>query len=105
MNYYYLVVLLQALSIGHIMVTRADSRWFYIVFFVPGIGAATYLLVEVLPRLRQRDGLGVTLPYFTRRRIARLEKQLRFSDTVDHRTALAESYSEAGRFAEAVAVY
>src|SRR5476649_1913679 len=105
MNYYYLVLLLQALCIGHIMVTRADSRWFYIVFFAPGIGAAIYLLVEVLPRLRQRGGLGMTLPFFTRRRIAKLEKQLRFSDTVDHRTALAEAYSEAGRYADAVAVY
>ncbi len=104
-TYYYLIPILQGICLLHALKTRADSRWFFAIFFAPGIGAVAYLLMEVLPALRRGNLIAIELPMFETMRVGALEKAFRFSDTVETRVALAEAYLNAGRKAEALELY
>jgi hypothetical protein len=64
-------IILQALAIVHFFRRRPEQYWFFVIIFLGPIGAAVYLLIEVVPDLgllRQvYDAMG------RRKRIANLE--------------------------------
>ena len=45
--------LFTAIAIIHVLRTGRDMRWIMLILFVPGIGAAIYFVMEVLPSLNQ----------------------------------------------------
>ena len=70
---------------------------------LPGLGAAAYLLVEVLPNARGAVIDLSRLPWFEKKRIAQLEAEIADGGTVDMRVELAELYLRYGRTADALA--
>lgn len=102
--YYYAVAVLQGVCLIHMIRSRADQRWFYIVMFVPVLGPAIYFFSEVLPKLRSGK-FPLQIPMLEHFNLRALEKQFRFSDTIENRVMLAEAYLEKGRNAEALDLY
>jgi hypothetical protein len=98
--------------IVHVIKTGRFMPWFYVILFLPGIGAAIYVAMELIPewtgsrKARQaRSRIGTALNPTGRYRS--LLDELAVVDTISNRAALAEEclrlekYDEAlGRYAE-----
>ena len=84
--------------------------WFYVILFLPGIGAAIYVVVELIP-----EWTGSHKGRQTRRQIAKklnptgryrqLVDELAIVDTISNRSALAEECLAIGKFDEALTQY
>lgn len=100
------LVLLDVTLVFHAVKTGRVRPWAFIILLVPGVGAAAYILIELIPEL-----LGGPEARAARRRIANkldpekqyrlLVSQLEIADTVANRAALATECMEVARFDEA----
>jgi hypothetical protein len=82
----------------HAVSRRADIYWYFIIFFIPYIGALVYFLSNVLPDLRGArvmDAVNELKP--AGMRVRDLEKQLEELDTAQNRLLLAVAYKDAGQ--------
>jgi hypothetical protein len=101
-----ILVLLDVTLVFHAVKTGRVRPWAFIILLVPGIGAAAYILIELIPEL-----LGGPEAQAARRRIANkldpekqyrlLADQLQIADTVANRVALAGECLSVARFDEA----
>jgi hypothetical protein len=105
-----LVTLLSLPFMIHAAKTGRFMPWFYIILFLPGIGAAAYLVVELLPEWfgssraqRTRRQISTTLNPTGRYR--ELTDELAVVDTIANRSALAEECLRLGKFDEALGQY
>src|SRR4051794_32464900 len=105
-----LLALLNILLIVHAAKTGRFSPWGFIILMMPGIGAAAYLAMELIPEwfgTRQgrqaRESMGRTLDPDKGYRV--LKDHLEIADTIANRTALAEECLARGRYREAEAHY
>lgn len=94
----------------HVVLTRRPLYWLLILWIVPGVGAAVYFFVEVLPDLQRsraisRLGADLATAVNPGRHVRRLEEELEISDTVKNRQLLAKAYVAAGRFDQAIEMY
>lgn len=106
-------ILFTVINIGlivHAIKTGRFMPWFYVLLFLPGIGAAIYIVVELIPewtgtrRARNaRQRIGRTLNPTGRYR--QLTDELAMVDTISNRSALAEECLNLSRFDEALALY
>jgi hypothetical protein len=86
----------------HAISRRADIYWYFIIFFIPYIGALVYFLSNVLPDLRGArvmDAVNELKP--AGMRVRDLEKQLEELDTAQNRLLLAVAYKDAGQLERA----
>jgi len=105
-----LVTLLSLPFLIHAAKTGRFMPWFYIILFLPGIGAAAYVVVELAPAwfgsAKARGAgrrLATTLnPMGNYRKLA---DDLAVVDTIANRAALAEECLRLGRFDEALGQY
>jgi hypothetical protein len=82
----------------HAISRRADIFWYFIIFFIPYIGALAYFFSNVLPDLRGArvlDAVNELKP--AGMRVRDLEKQLEELDTAQNRLLLAVAYKDAGQ--------
>jgi hypothetical protein len=94
---YLLIPLLQIICIVHVVRTGRPFLWIYVLLFLPGLGVAAYVVVEILP-----GWFGTRDPgRESRQRRQALEE----ADTVDNRRLLAEALVAAGQPAEALELY
>ena len=105
-----LVLLVQAVAAIHALRTGRPYWWFYVIIFLPGIGAVIYLVSEVLPDTRRspelkRLGANLIQLVDPGRDLRKLQEDLEVSDTFKNRQALARGYVTAGRHEEAIAQY
>ncbi len=110
MPYGVVVTILDVLLIVHAIKTGRFMPWFYVILFLPGIGAAIYVVVELIPewtgshKARQaRRQIATALNPTGRYR--QLVDDLNIVDTIANRSALAEECLKLGRFDEAKAQY
>ncbi len=106
---YYLVPVIQALTILHAVKTERDFHWIWIILFLPVLGTLIYLAVEVLPEF-QREEAGTFLEQLLNRlqpgrELRMLQENVEQLDTVEHRRALAAYQLRAGQPATAVEIY
>ena len=100
----------QLALIVHVMKTGRPFYWVWILFMAPGIGAAAYLIAEVIPEMQSS--------YAARRAIRNVKRTLdpgadlrrrqlehRLSGSVDAARHLATELMESGRYAEAITHY
>jgi hypothetical protein len=89
----------------HALSRRAEYYWFFIILFVPYIGALFYFFVNVLPDFR-RANVGAAFNTFkpTSMRVRDLERQLEDVDTAQTRIALAVAYRDSGQSEKAEAM-
>jgi hypothetical protein len=105
-----LIFILDIALVVHAAKTGRFSPWGYIILFLPGIGAAAYIVAELAP-----EWLGSYKGQVARQSVARavnptrryraLTDELAVVDTIANRAALAEECLTLGRFDEALSHY
>src|SRR3954467_5837885 len=101
---------LYAGCIFHAIKTGRFNYWLLILIFLPGLGSIAYLLIEVLPEMRNNRtarramaGIGEVLD--PNRELRESEASLEVADTADNKRHLAEERMKRGQWAEAEALY
>ena len=101
---------LYAGCIFHAIRTGRINYWLFILIFLPGLGSIAYLLIEVLPEMRNSrtarravSGIGDALD--PNRALRESKASLEVVDTADNRRRLAEERMKRGQWAEAEALY
>jgi hypothetical protein len=96
-------LLLQALAIVHFIRRRPETFWLYVIIFLGGLGAAVYIVIEVIPDLgllRQTfEGFG------RRKRITMLEALVLENPASGNYEELGDLYLDEGKFARARECY
>jgi hypothetical protein len=96
-------IILQGLAIVHFIRRRPDNYWLYIIMFLGPVGAAIYILAEVLPDLGL---LRDTFKVFPRRkRIRELEAAILDNPSAGNYEELADLYLDEKNFALARQCY
>lgn len=103
-------LVLYAGCIFHAIKTGRINYWLLILIFLPGLGSIAYLLLEVLPGMRNSraarramSGIGEALD--PNRGLRQSAENLEIVDTADNRRHLAEERMKRGQWAEAEALY
>lgn len=105
-----LIFILDIALVVHAAKTGRFSPWGYIILFLPGIGAAIYIVAELAPEWLGSYRGQVARQTVTRavnptRRYRALTDELAVVDTIFNRAALAEECLRLGRFDEALSHY
>jgi len=105
-NYYYFILILEAICVFHAIKNGNQGKWIYIIVFLPLIGCLVYFFTEILNKRQvsslQSDVVNIVNPGA---KIKELEKRFKFSDTLANRTALADAYLERGMNDNAIELY
>jgi len=107
---YLLIPLLQIICVVHVVRTGRPFMWIYILLFLPGLGVAAYVIVEILPgwfgsRTARNLGSSAVSALDPKRELRYRRQALDEADTVDNRRLLAESLVAAGEPGEALELY
>src|SRR5438132_7204711 len=91
--------LVQGLAIVHFIRRRPENYWFYVIFFLGWLGAAVYILAEVIPDL----GLlrGVFQGFGRRSRIQKVETDILDNPSPANYEELGELYRDQGQYEKA----
>ncbi|MBT8244306.1 MAG: hypothetical protein HKP48_12135 [Winogradskyella sp.] len=104
--HYYLFIALQAFCIYHIYKNQKSYYWFFIIFFIPLVGAIIYLITHVFTsgdvNKIQNELTSIVNPT---KKIKDFEKKIQFSDTYASRVDLADAYFEIGAYQNAISNY
>ncbi|MBL4755785.1 MAG: hypothetical protein JKY52_19605, partial [Flavobacteriales bacterium] len=100
------VIILQVVCLYHAYTNHAAQKWYWFILFFPFLGSLFYLYHHFYSR-QNIDNLaeGLKSTVSTNYHIEKLEKQVKFADTVTHKSSLADAYAELGRHREAVELY
>jgi hypothetical protein len=105
-NYYYLVLALQAFCLYHAYKNNNQQKWYWLIIFLPVVGCLIYLYENFYSQ-RNISNIteGVKELVYTNYAVEKLEKEVKYSETVTNKMNLADAYTERGRFDEAMALY
>lgn len=105
-NYYYLIIILQAVCVIHSVRKGKEQKWIWIIIFLPLIGCLAYIFTEMFSGNDiQHVQSGFSTILNPGGGIKKLEAQLKFSDTFNNRVALADAYLATGATDNAIALY
>jgi hypothetical protein len=96
-------IFLQAIAILHFVRRRPDTFWLWIILIGGGLGAAAYILIEVLPDARLLHGAYQVFP--RRKRIKQLQALIVDNPSVGNYEELGDLYLEDRQFARARECY
>jgi hypothetical protein len=96
-------LLLMVVAIVHFIRRRPDTYWIFIIVFLGWIGAAVYIVVEVIPDASLLRGSFQVFP--RRRRIRELEGAIRDNPSAGNFEELGQLYLDDGDFGKARACY
>lgn len=103
-DYYYIVIILQAIAIFHAIKT-GRREWIYLLIFLPAIGAIIYFFMEFLPEIRNGNGArSFTKVLFPKREINEWERKLQISDSVTNKLGLSNAYAGQKKYDQAIAL-
>ncbi len=105
-NYYYIVLILQAICVFHCVRKGRQTNWIWLIVFVPVIGCLVYIFSEIITGRElnnMQSGVGSLLN--PGGAIKKLETNLRYSDTFSNRIQLADAYLATGEYEKAVGLY
>jgi hypothetical protein len=92
-------IVLQAIAIAHFARRRPDTYWLWIIIIGGGLGAAAYILMEVVP---DAGLLRTSFQVFPRRRqIKQLQAAIIDNPSIGNYEELGDLYLEDGQFARA----
>lgn len=92
-------LVLQVLAIVHFIRRRPDTFWLYVIIFLGGLGAAVYILIEVVPDLGLlRQALD---SHGRKKRIRMLEALVLENPASGNYEELGDLYLDEGTFARA----
>ena len=103
---YYLIIAFQAFCIFHVYKSRNEYYWYFVIFFVPVIGATIYLFTQILNKKNiTNTGNQIINLINPGKKIRDLEKKLHFSDTFQNKVDLADAYRDKNEFTKAIHLY
>jgi hypothetical protein len=110
MQYGLIILLIQVVCIVHAAKTGRFWPWGFVVLFLPGFGAAAYVLIELAPGWfgsvqGQKARARVASTLDPGKRYRELTDQLELTDTIANRSALAEECLALGKCDEALRHY
>ena len=110
MSYGFLLLLVDVALIVHAVKTGRSPIWVMVILMLPGIGALTYGVVEMLPGLMGSPGARKAQASLAKsinptKRYHELKDQLAVVDTIANRSALAGEALDLGKNDEALAQY
>lgn len=104
--YYYLIIALQVFCIYHLIKSRNNYYWIFLIIFIPLIGCIIYIITQVY---NKRDAEKITdeITHIINptKKIRDLEKQLQFSETYQNRVNLADALLENKDYNNAITHY
>ena len=105
-----LTVLVQIALVVHVMKTGRPTYWIFILLIMPGIGAAAYFIVELLPELTSGPGArraarGFRKTFSPGADLKQRQLEHKMSGSVDAARHLAQELAENGQYAEAIGHY
>jgi hypothetical protein len=105
-NYYYIILILQGICVIHSIRKGNQSKWIWIIVFLPVIGSIAYIFTEIIKKQHvssiQSEVVNIVNPGG---RIKDLEKKFKFTDTFNNRVALADAYLQSGMNEQAIELY
>lgn len=105
-QYYVLVIVLQGICAFHSIRRGTQSKWIWIIVFLPLVGSLAYIFTEIIQKQHVSSVQeGVASIVNPSGRIRKLERALTFSDTFANRTALADAYLASGMYTQAATLY
>ena len=96
-------IILQGLAIVHFIRRRPDNYWLYVIMFLGPVGAAIYIVAEVLPDLGLLRDTFKVFPW--RKRIRELEAAILDNPSAGNYEELADLYLDEKNFALARQCY
>lgn len=102
-GWYYAVIALQVLCAVHVLRSRTDYYWLWLIFFMPVIGCVVYVLMHHQSLLGPvRMPVDLRIPMIEALNEKRIEKDFRRSDTLVNRIAFANVLINRGEYAQAL---
>ena len=103
---YYFIVAFQIYCVYHAYKNRSEWYWYLIIFLLPVLGCAIYLIAQVLSNRDldtvQKEVVTVLNPT---KRVKDLEKKVAFADTFQNRVDLADAYLDMKDYPHAIEHY
>lgn len=105
-RFYPIVILLYAFCLYHAFTNKADQKWFWIILVFPFFGSVFYLYdtfyrKDKINDLKEEVKSTLVPDYKTNK----LEKDLKYTDTVSNRIVLADEYYRKGDYVQALSLY
>jgi len=109
-NYYYIILILEALCAIHSYRRGTLNRWIWLIVFIPVIGCLIYIYSEVISNRNVSVNLKKTTVNLSDAinpagKIKKLEEELRFTNTFANKVKLADAYLAAGDTEKAIELY
>jgi hypothetical protein len=102
---YWIVLGLQAVCIFHVIKSRQDFYWIWLIVFLPLIGCIIYLLIHrraMMPSARMPFNIKIPMVEVLNER--RIERDFKYSDTLDNRIQFANVLINRGKYGDAIAL-
>jgi hypothetical protein len=105
-QYYLVIIGLQGFCLFHAYKNNNQQKWYWLIIFLPFIGCLIYLYENFYNR-RNINTLteGVKVLVYNNYALEKLEKEVKYSETITNKMNLAEAYTERGRYSEALKLY
>jgi len=106
LRFYAFIILLYAFCLYHAYTNRVDQKWMWIILIFPFLGSALYLYDVFCTRdniNNVKEGVKSTL--VPDHKTNKLEKHIKYTDTVANRIVLADEYAIKGNFIQALSLY
>ncbi len=105
-GYYILILGLQAFCLFHAYKNNNQQKWYMLIIFVPVIGCLIYLYETFYSRPNINNLTeGVKELVYSNYALDKLEKEVKYSETITNKMNLADAYTERGRHDEALKLY
>jgi hypothetical protein len=105
-EYYYVVIVLQAICVFHCVRKGKQQNWIWLIVFLPVIGCIAYVFTEIIKQRHVSTvQSGVVSVINPGGRISDLEKRFKFSNTFTNRVALADAHLENKNYQQAIELY
>ncbi|MBF8151357.1 DUF4071 domain-containing protein [Winogradskyella sp. F6397] len=103
---YYLLIAVQVYCLYHAYKNRKPYYWYFLIFFIPAIGSAIYIITQVYNKDdAEKIQEEITTVLNPTKKIKALESKIEFVDTYTNRIELADAYFMNKDFPNAIANY
>jgi hypothetical protein len=105
-GYYSVILVLQGFCLFHAYKNNTGQKWYWLIIFLPLIGCLIYLYENFYSTRAIGDITeGVKVLVYSNYAVEKLEKEVKYSETITNKMNLADAYAERGRCDEAIKLY
>ena len=107
---YFLLIALELAFAIHVIKTKREIYWIFIIVFLPGIGMGIYFFTQILPELSQSRQVNTAKSSLLKaidpqRELRKKKQQLELANTLDNKLKLADECLEANLLDDAIELY